>query len=1452
MINVAVFDSDACQYLALTLAHFLWQGTVIGLITAVVASLLRSSSSGRYFVHLTAMLLMAGCMPVTLMVMAAGSSPASHQPLASIAGDERNAHDAAPESLRSVETGSPLFPTHHHALESPATPNTPQPHSSLSASGLDETVSASPPPTPWQKASPYVVGAYLFGLTLMLLRVGVSLYGGHRLRRESIPVEDDVVLDAIGRVAKRLGLCRVPLVAVCQRVSGPVVIGLLQPVVLLPLTLTSGITPQQLEALLTHELAHLRRYDHLALMLQRLIEAVLFFHPAVWYVSRCLSVERENCCDDAVVASGSPRVAYAELLLKLAEREFVGRTASTALAAGDKPSRLRQRVSRLLNPPAEPIVRLGRAGTLAMLCLLAAMALPPALSYVFAQPNATDVRQEPLADQISDVEASDPVPRRDPFVIQILDSHGKGIAGATIEVLGMETADAKVEAPQDAALTTLHADSDGIVQLPRVEGQTKLRTLIKAEGYITHGERVGRDELLVFPDRVLPPVIQMKRPATISGVVTGLDGQPLANAPLSISTDAARPYNAAVANHLKTTTGPDGSFRFEGVVPGVAVLHYPWSAPSARDLAAAVKDRSWMRAISIREAGHIDDVRIELAESTAIVEVNVTEHDGAPLENAMVHAGVVYRAPTERLQLFSRQSFYGPNTRAKTDERGRCRLVGLPPGPTMISASIDGRTTEGLITLQERRARRLQLSFPGSTFDFKTGKVRPQQASHSERDQAAQAEDRALAQRERLLKLRTVMQQRLARLTSLREVERIAAEFIRRHSSADDLGVIHAEVASWFDKHDHAERGVGWIQAGLSFPLSVDDRLRMYQYWSKATRAKFAGQKSAEAKLHTFVPPLLGLLEVKRQVALGDNGFAREQQRRLAGYRDLFADNTAMALTADPQWTKAIATFFRELPDLVPQDADRQPLQRESWVPSDCSSYDSVLIELPKLFDRLVNGLDDFELRQVIGDVLDNLRDDPNGPRVDARRDVIPHLGNRFTVVTDFTHDRTTNRLLLALELKGEEVFAGSFAKALSGDETLHEIQHKEHRVWQSREAGDVELAICVAHGYLLITHDMDLLDKVLSLDPDRVSAARARIANPDNGTNAWIKDPLKNQLAQPMPDLGQASAEIRSNTKSLRFLLVPNEARDGLQLVAAAEDQRIPEGGMLVRCERIRSGDDGIVFVNAIVETSDHMTTASEATFVESEAALRFTGEIKVTFKTESGKRDFREAFERSGVINPGRDANNADPAFRDAVQLDPTFTTGSGDGLGQQRAIEAWKEILERDGLTREQQVFAWWRIGSLAAYNFDPKRGEAADLALAETAFVKVFSVADELISNETLNTATVYGTLPGKPIDRARRLAKAYRWLFTRTDAMVNESAQLVNHNGYGIDGQLMRGGMRLDSVAKKHNFLRSSLADARGLLNKRITEEIRDSQEPSAIQTLLDGIADIADVDQTKR
>jgi beta-lactamase regulating signal transducer with metallopeptidase domain len=95
------------------------------------------------------------------------------------------------------------------------------------------------------------------------------------------------------------------------------VIGWLRPVILLPVSVLAGLTPQMMEAILAHELAHIRRHDYLLNMLQTAIETLLFYHPAVWWVGRKIRQERENCCDDLAVTACGDALIYARALTAL-------------------------------------------------------------------------------------------------------------------------------------------------------------------------------------------------------------------------------------------------------------------------------------------------------------------------------------------------------------------------------------------------------------------------------------------------------------------------------------------------------------------------------------------------------------------------------------------------------------------------------------------------------------------------------------------------------------------------------------------------------------------------------------------------------------------------------------------------------------------------------------------------------------------------------------------------------------------------------------------------------------------------------------------------------------------------------------------------------------------------------------------------------------------------------
>ena len=115
--------------------------------------------------------------------------------------------------------------------------------------------------------------------------------------------------------------------AVCDRIAAPILVGVLRPMILLPAAALAGWDPQQLEMVLLHELAHVRRYDNLVNLLQRIVESLLFFQPMVWIVSGWVRREREHCCDELVVARTRQPHAYAEMLVNLAERFSASRAA---------------------------------------------------------------------------------------------------------------------------------------------------------------------------------------------------------------------------------------------------------------------------------------------------------------------------------------------------------------------------------------------------------------------------------------------------------------------------------------------------------------------------------------------------------------------------------------------------------------------------------------------------------------------------------------------------------------------------------------------------------------------------------------------------------------------------------------------------------------------------------------------------------------------------------------------------------------------------------------------------------------------------------------------------------------------------------------------------------------------------------------------------------------------
>jgi beta-lactamase regulating signal transducer with metallopeptidase domain len=194
---------------------------------------------------------------------------------------------------------------------------------------------------------------YLFVFWAVIAAVSVArfIFGFvelRRLRRHCLSIE---IADPAWRdIAARICPARQVEILSSDRIHVPTAIGFFKPAVIIPTSLQCELTPAELTQVLLHEFAHLRRWDDWTNLLQKFINAVLFFHPAVWWMEERIALEREMACDDAVLAETASPHAYAECLATLAEKSFLRRSAALAQAAVNRIRQTSLRVAQILDP----------------------------------------------------------------------------------------------------------------------------------------------------------------------------------------------------------------------------------------------------------------------------------------------------------------------------------------------------------------------------------------------------------------------------------------------------------------------------------------------------------------------------------------------------------------------------------------------------------------------------------------------------------------------------------------------------------------------------------------------------------------------------------------------------------------------------------------------------------------------------------------------------------------------------------------------------------------------------------------------------------------------------------------------------------------------------------------------------------------------------------------------
>lgn len=307
---------NLAEALGQALLHALWQGALLALAAAAALGLLaRGEARHRHTVGMTFLVLMALAPMLTLFVLlepgrsGVGSQGGIHAPAARVA----------------------LMPVVH------------------AFRGLR---------TDW------LVGLWAAGTALMMAR----LAGGWWVVRGLLSLEHQALpmawLDRVADLAARMNLRRTVEVRLSERLGFPCSARAWRPVIWLPLALLSNLTPAQVEAVLLHELAHVKRLDWVWNGLQSFIEALLFFHPGVWWLSRRVRIEREHACDDLAVALCGDAIALAEALATLEGLHSQPRMLALAANGGS----LMNRIKRLLHP--EPPARFPlRAALLTLICV---------------------------------------------------------------------------------------------------------------------------------------------------------------------------------------------------------------------------------------------------------------------------------------------------------------------------------------------------------------------------------------------------------------------------------------------------------------------------------------------------------------------------------------------------------------------------------------------------------------------------------------------------------------------------------------------------------------------------------------------------------------------------------------------------------------------------------------------------------------------------------------------------------------------------------------------------------------------------------------------------------------------------------------------------------------------------------------------------------------------------
>jgi beta-lactamase regulating signal transducer with metallopeptidase domain len=372
-----LLGSTIAQAIGWALLHLLWQGMLVAAILAATLALLsKHTANARY---------LASCGALALLVVLGAATA-------------YRAYDGSGE----IGVGSGSAASNIALLTAPTSDKT-----------LGPLVSDNRQPTTdnWFTTAvaftkshlPQIVLVWLTGVLFLSIRLLFGWLRAHAIARRNATDAAPEWQRAARRLAHALKLRRAVQLLESAAVEVPTVIGWLRPVVLLPAATLTGLSTEQMEMILAHELAHIRRNDFFVNLMQAVVETLLFYHPAVWWISNRIRVERENCCDDVAVSVTGNALVYARALTRLEELRIDDAQAFVAANGGSLIGRIRRLAGARAESPNAPSRFVAGA---ALLTVLVALIVAPSLPLRGQQQKAETPSPKPQASQTTvDVKA---------------------------------------------------------------------------------------------------------------------------------------------------------------------------------------------------------------------------------------------------------------------------------------------------------------------------------------------------------------------------------------------------------------------------------------------------------------------------------------------------------------------------------------------------------------------------------------------------------------------------------------------------------------------------------------------------------------------------------------------------------------------------------------------------------------------------------------------------------------------------------------------------------------------------------------------------------------------------------------------------------------------------------------------------------------------------------------